>query len=254
MVRPKKHLGQHFLTDRNIARRIISLLNADSCDTILEIGPGKGVLTQFLLERKDKNLRFIEIDRESVEYLRSEFPEISHAIIEEDFLKTEIGNFGEKIAIIGNFPYNISSQIFFKILDHRDKVEEIVCMIQKEVAMRLASGPGNKQYGILSVLLQTWYDISIGFHVSPGSFFPPPAVNSTVLRMKRNSRSEIDCNEKEFRKIIKTAFNQRRKMLSNSLKSILVNLDTEIPYLKKRPEELSVDQFIELCRSFEKKN
>ncbi len=254
MVRPKKHLGQHFLTDRIIAERITGLLDADNCDTIVEIGPGKGVLTRFLLERKDKELKLVEIDPESVEYLSRRFEHISGSIIREDFLKADLGSYGKKIAVIGNFPYNISSQIFFRILEYRDQVDEIVCMLQKEVALRLASGPGNKQYGILSVLLQTWYDISIAFHVGPGSFFPSPEVHSTVIKLRRNGRSAIDCNEKEFKKIIKLAFNQRRKMLSNSLKSILVHLNSDIPYLKKRPEELSVEQFIELCRSIEGEN
>ncbi len=251
MVRPKKQLGQHFLTDRKIARRITDLLTADSCDLIMEIGPGEGVLTQFLLERKEKALMLIEIDSESVRHLQEKHSDISGSIIEQDFLKADIETYGNRIAIIGNFPYNISSQILFKILEHKDRVAEVVCMLQKEVAIRLASGPGNKQYGILSVLLQTWYDVSIAFHVGPGAFFPSPEVHSTVMTLKRNGRTSIDCNEKLYKQIIKTAFNQRRKMLSNSLKSILVNLDAEVPYLKKRPEELSVNQFIELCRSVE---
>ncbi len=251
MVRPKKHLGQHFLTDRKIAKRITDLLNAHDCDLILEIGPGEGVLSQFLADRKEKKLKLIEIDPESVQYLREKYGELSDSIVEEDFLTSDIGNYGNKIALIGNFPYNISSQILFKVLDYKDQVEEVVCMLQKEVAVRLASGPGNKQYGILSVLLQTWYDVSIAFHVGPGAFFPPPEVHSTVMRLKRNSRRSMECNHELYKKIIKTSFNQRRKMLRNSLKSILVNLDAEVPYLKKRPEELSVEQFIELCRSVE---
>lgn len=251
MVRPKKHLGQHFLTDRKIARRITELLNADNCDLILEIGPGEGVLTQFLVDRKEKKLMLIEIDPESVRHLHEKYSDISGSIAEADFLKADIETYGNRIAIIGNFPYNISSQILFKILEHKDQVEEVVCMLQKEVAIRLASVPGNKQYGILSVLLQTWYNVSLAFHVGPGAFFPPPEVHSTVLTLRRNSRKGIDCNEKLYKQIIKTAFNQRRKMLSNSLKSILLNLDAEVPYLKKRPEELSVEQFIELCRSVE---
>ena len=251
MVRPKKHLGQHFLTDRKIARRITDLLTADHCDLILEIGPGEGVLTQFLLERKEKKVMLVEIDPESGRHLKEKYIDISGSIAEQDFLKADIESFGRRIAIIGNFPYNISPQILFKVLEHKDRVEEVVCVLQKEVAIRLASGPGNKQYGILSVLLQTWYDVSIAFHVGPGAFFPQPEVHSTVMTLKRNDRKVIECNEKLYKQIIKTAFNQRRKMLSNSLKSILVNLDAEVPYLKKRPEELSVDQFIELCRSVE---
>lgn len=253
MVRPKKHLGQHFLTDRKIAKRITDLLKADNCDLILEIGPGKGVLTEFLMDRKGKKLKLVEIDPESVMYLHEKYGDISDSIAEEDFLKADIGTYGKRISIIGNFPYNISSQILFKTLEYKNQVEEIVCMLQKEVAIRLASGPGNKQYGILSVLLQTWYDVSIAFHVGPGAFFPPPEVHSTVITIRRNSRRTIDCSEELYKRIIKTAFNQRRKMLSNSLKSILVNLDTEVPYLKKRPEQLSVEQFIELCRYVERK-
>jgi 16S rRNA (adenine1518-N6/adenine1519-N6)-dimethyltransferase len=254
MVRPKKHLGQHFLTDRNIASRITALLDAESCDTILEIGPGKGVLTEFLLPRKDKKLFFIEIDPESIDFLKDLYPGIEASIIQGDFLKTDFNDLGNKLAVIGNFPYNISSQIFFRILDHKDQVDEVVCMIQKEVALRIASPPGNKQYGILSVLLQTWYDISIEMQVKPGAFFPPPEVHSTVIKLIRNKRKSLQCNEKLFRRVIKMAFNQRRKILSNSLKSILLNLDNEIPFMKKRPEELSVEQFIELCSSLEANN
>ncbi len=254
MVHPKKHLGQHFLTDKNIAEKIVRLLDAGKCDTIVEVGPGKGVLTQFLIKRTDKKIILVEIDEESVSFLRSEYPGMEGNILAADFLTTDINSLGKKISIIGNFPYNISSQIFFHILDHRDKVDEIVCMIQKEVAHRLASGPGNKQYGILSVLLQTWYDIHMEFQVKPGAFFPPPAVNSSVITLRRNSREKLIIDEKKYRRIIKMAFNQRRKVMNNSLKSILVNLNFEIPYLKQRPEELSVEQFIELCSAIEGHN
>jgi len=254
MIRPKKYLGQHFLTDRNIAERITHLLKAENSDTIVEIGPGKGVLTEFLLSRKGKKLILIEIDPESVEYLKHNFKDLDDCIIEGDFLNIDLGTLGRKIAVIGNFPYNISSQIFFRILEYRDHVGEIVCMLQKEVALRLASGPGTKQYGILSVLLQTWYDISLEFHVKPGAFFPPPEVNSTVIRLTRNSRKDLPCDYRKFAGIIKMAFNQRRKVLSNSLKSILLNLDAEIPFLRNRPEELTAEQFITLCICLESKN
>lgn len=254
MVRPKKHLGQHFLTDRNIATRIVGLLDGSDCDTIVEIGPGKGILTRHLIENKEKNLKLIEIDTESVEYLRNAFPDHKDSVIEADFLRTELAGLGNKLAIIGNFPYNISSQIFFRILDNVDRVEEVVCMLQKEVALRLASGPGNKQYGILSVLLQAWYDIKVELHVKPGAFFPPPDVHSTVIRLVRNQRQSLECDKGKFNQLVKLAFNQRRKILSNSLKSILLNLDSEIPYLKYRPEQLSVEQFIELCSAIENTN
>ncbi|MGC9341864.1 MAG: 16S rRNA (adenine(1518)-N(6)/adenine(1519)-N(6))-dimethyltransferase RsmA [Bacteroidales bacterium] len=247
-------MGQHFLTDRNIAERITELLKAHGSDVIIEIGPGKGILTQFLKERKDKELILIEIDNESVDYLEDVYPELKGSIISGDFLKEDISKLGRQISIIGNFPYNISSQIFFKVLENVDIVNEVTGMLQKEVALRLASGPGSKQYGILSVLLQTWYDISIEFHVKPGSFYPPPEVNSSVIRLTRNQRKELPCSRKKYKSIIKTAFNQRRKIMGNSLKSILVNLDGEIPYLSKRPEQLSVEEFIELCLAIENTN
>lgn len=254
MVRPKKYLGQHFLTDRKIAEKITGRLKADACDVIVEIGPGKGVLTRYLKERKDKKLVLIEIDNESVDYLFDHYPDLKNSIILADFLKVDISKLGKNIAIIGNFPYNISSQIFFKILENVNIVHEVTGMLQKEVAQRLASPPGSRQYGILSVLLQTWYDISIEFHVKPGAFFPPPEVHSTVIRLIRNKRKELPCDSKRYKSIIKTAFNQRRKILGNSLKSILVNLDVEIPYLTKRPEQLSVEEFIELCSTIENIN
>jgi 16S rRNA (adenine1518-N6/adenine1519-N6)-dimethyltransferase len=176
MVRPKKHLGQHFLTDRNIASQIAGSLKAAGASCILEIGPGKGVLTQFLMQRNDVPLKLIEIDRESVVYLKENWPQLEKDIKEGDFLQEDLNGYGNRLAIIGNFPYNISSQIFFRILDYRESVPEVVCMIQKEVAERIASPPGSKKYGILSVFLQTWYTIDILFHVNPGAFLPPPKV------------------------------------------------------------------------------
>ncbi len=251
MVRPKKHLGQHFLTDPGIAARITGSLRPGNTGTVIEVGPGKGVLTRTLVEMQDVDLYLVEIDREAVEYLHGEYPRLRERLIEGDFLRQDLTRFGNRIAIIGNFPYNISSQIFFKILDNREIVPEVVCMIQKEVAERIASPPGSRQYGILSVFLQTWYTISYLFTVNPGSFFPPPRVRSAVIRLERNNRMEIGCSEEMFRKVVKTAFNQRRKMLRNSLSSFFVNLDREDPVLKKRPEELGVEAFLELTARIE---
>jgi len=251
MVRPKKHLGQHFLTDPSIAGRIVDALHVPSGDTVLEIGPGTGILTGTLLE-KDIRLLPVEIDPESVIFLKQKWPALESRIIEEDFLQMNInahvdGNFH----IIGNFPYNISSQIFFRVLDYRQQVPTVVCMIQKEVAMRIASPPGSKEYGILSVLLQAFYDIEYLFTVKPGSFFPPPRVTSGVIRLTRNNTRSLPCNEKLFFKVVKSTFNQRRKMISNSIKSILLNLDSDCKLLQKRPEQLAVPEFIELTNWLE---
>ncbi len=251
MVRPKKNLGQHFLTDPGIARRITGSLQLRQVETVLEVGPGKGVLTQFLAEQEDLDFYQVEIDTEAVEYLHQHYPGLGNHLITGDFLKIDLNRFGKKFAVIGNFPYNISSQIFFKILENRELVPEVVCMIQKEVAERLVSGPGSKRYGILSVFLQVWYDVTYLFTVNPGSFFPPPKVKSSVIRLERNARSKLECSEVLFRQVIKMAFNQRRKMMRNSLASLLLNLDREDPILKKRPEELSVENFIELTARIE---
>ena len=249
MVRPKKHLGQHFLTDPDIAKRIVSSLKQPSNGVVVEIGPGKGILTQFLISRNIKRLIPIEIDRESYEYLKQEFPVLKEELLLEDFLKFDLAKLNEgSIQIIGNFPYNISSQIFFRVLHYRHMVNEVVCMLQKEVADRLASPPGSKQYGILSVLLQAYYDIDYLFTVKPGSFFPPPKVNSGVIRLTRNNTEQLDCNEALFFRIVKTAFNQRRKTLRNSLKTILLNLHVESETLSKRPEQMSVAEFIKLTK------
>ena len=215
-VRAKKALGQHFLTDQDIARRIVGALQGSP---VLEVGPGMGVLTQYL---DNTNLKVIEIDKESVVYLRKHFPELGDGLIEGDFLKMDLGNvFPGQFSIIGNFPYNISSQIFFKIIDNRDLVPEVVCMIQKEVAERIAEKPGTKTYGILSVFLQAWYDIEYLFTVGSGAFNPPPKVQSAVIRLTRNSRTSLSCDEKLFKTVVKTAFGQRRKTLRNSLKPLL---------------------------------
>lgn len=248
VVRPKKSLGQHFLTDQNIARKIVDSLGNEIPD-VLEIGPGTGVLTQYLLLRNEINLHVIEIDRESVAYLKQHFPQLIN-IYEEDFLKAGIENrFSEKFNIIGNFPYNISSQIFFRILTVRNRVPEVVGMVQKEVAERIASKHGTKNYGILSVLLQAFYNIEYLFTVSEHVFLPPPKVKSAVIRLKRNNVESLPCDEKLFTSVVKAAFNQRRKMLRNSLRSIC----EEVPekFAEKRPEQLSVSDFIEITQLIE---
>ena len=248
VVRPKKNLGQHFLTDQNIARKIVDSLGTEIPD-VLEIGPGTGVLTQYLLQRNEINLHVIEIDRESVAYLKQHFPQLIN-IYEEDFLKAGIENrFSERFNIIGNFPYNISSQIFFRILTVRNRVPEVVGMVQKEVAERIASKHGTKSYGILSVLLQAFYNIEYLFTVGEYVFLPPPKVKSAVIRLKRNSVESLPCDEKLFTSVVKAAFNQRRKMLRNSLR----NICGEVPekFAEKRPEQLSVSDFIEITQLIE---
>jgi len=248
MVRPKKHLGQHFLTDPAIAQRIVDAMRSLPEETIIEVGPGTGVLTEWLLE---KNLPFIpvEIDSESVAHLIARWPQLEGILMEGDFLKLDLDQFPGKINhIIGNFPYNISSQIFFKVLENRQRIDSVVCMLQKEVAQRIASPHGTKNYGILSVLLQAYYNIEYLFSVKPGSFFPPPKVTSGVIRMKRNERKALPCDENLFRRVVKAVFNQRRKMIRNSIQSILLNLDSDFELLSKRPEQLDVQQFIELTQ------
>lgn len=247
-VRAKKHLGQHFLKDTRTAAAIAEALTGHGeYPRVLEIGPGMGVLTRFLLEDERFETWVIEIDTESVDYLNEHYPALHGRILEGDFLRWRPDVMGSPYAIIGNFPYNISSQIFFRVLELRDDVPEVVCMLQKEVAQRIASPPGNKDYGILSVLLQAYYDIEYLFTVAPGLFSPPPKVQSGVIRLKRNSVKTLHCDEKLFFSIVKTAFNQRRKMLRNALKP----LGWEIPeneYLDKRAEQLSVSDFEELTR------
>lgn len=253
-VRAKKHLGQHFLTDLGVSQRIADTIDQSSEKNVLEIGPGMGVLTQFLLN-KDKNLQVIEIDTESVVYLKENFREkLEGRIIEGDFLKFNIDELfsGESFALIGNYPYNISSQIFFRVLDNRERIPFVSGMIQKEVAKRLASGPGNKDYGILSVLLQAYYDIEYLFTVPPGVFNPPPKVDSAVISMKRNGVKTLSCDEKLFKTVVKTAFNQRRKTLRNSLKPMMrEGMDTSDTVWNKRPEQLSVADFVELTKRFQ---
>ncbi len=248
-------MGQHFLKDKNIALRIVdSLVLSKSVNHVVEIGPGTGVLTQYLLTNPDIDLKVVEIDRESVAYLADHYPALKDRIISGDFLELEIEKeFSKNLIIIGNFPYNISSQIFFRILDHRNQVSQVVCMIQKEVADRIVEKEGSKTYGILSVLLQTFYDIEYLFKVPPGVFFPPPKVMSAVIRLVRNMREKLDCDEVLYRKVVKQAFQTRRKTLRNALKSL--NLPASIYMLDmmdKRAEQLSVEQFIFLTKEIEK--
>lgn len=253
-VRAKKALGQHFLVDQAVAKSIVAALGADSpVRDVLEIGPGMGVLTQYLLERGDIDLRMVEIDSESVEYLLTHFAGMQGKLFEGDYLRLDMARFFPgPYRIIGNFPYNISSQIFFKILEDRDRVPEVVCMIQKEVADRIAEGPGSKVYGILSVLLQAWYDIEPVLSVGPGAFAPPPKVKSAVIRLRRNARTELGCDEKLFKTVVKTAFNQRRKTLRNALKPLLpTGFDTSDPLFDLRAERLSVEDFVQLTNQLE---
>ena len=246
-VRAKKALGQHFLTDRKVARAIVDSLSGGL--PALEVGPGMGVLSQYLLQRDDIDLRLVEIDSESVAYLLTHFPDIQGKLIEADFLKLSLDElFPEKFNIIGNFPYNISSQIFFKILDHKDSIPEVVCMIQKEVAERIAEPPGSKTYGILSVLLQAWYDIEYLFTVDEHVFNPPPKVKSGVVRLMRNDVTDLGVDERMFKRLVKLSFGQRRKMLRSSLKSVFMADPSvmERDVFRQRPEQLGVEDFIAL--------
>lgn len=247
-VRAKKALGQHFLTDQRIAKAIVDALGEGARD-VLEVGPGMGVLTQYLLERPDIDLKMVEVDGESVQYLMRHFPGLEGKLLEADYLKLNIRKiFPGPYRVIGNFPYNISSQIFFKILEDKDLVPEVVCMIQKEVADRIAEPPGTKTYGILSVLLQAWYDIEYVLSVGPGAFNPPPKVNSAVIRLRRNSRTELGCDEALFKQVVKTAFNQRRKTLRNALKPLIKEgTDTSDPVFDLRAEKLGVEDFVRLA-------
>ena len=268
LVRPKKSLGQHFLVDLNIAKNIVNSLSGEH-DIVIEVGAGMGVLTQFLIENQLDKLQVVEIDSESVEFLKNKFPQLEGHLVHGDFLKQDLTSFRAQrseveksstngsvvshldVAVIGNFPYNISSQIFFRILQYRDCVSECVCMIQKEVAERIATGPGSKTYGILSVLLQAWYDIEYLFTVHENVFNPPPKVKSAVIRLKRNNVNELGCDEKIFVTVVKQAFNQRRKTLRNSLRSLIPTeiIDNEI--FNKRPEQLSVAEFVELVKKLQ---
>jgi 16S rRNA (adenine1518-N6/adenine1519-N6)-dimethyltransferase len=251
-VRAKKYLGQHFLKDMDVARRIADSLTLDGPTSVLEIGPGMGVLTQFLLENPLIDLTAVELDSESVVYLHEHYPNLT--VIEADFLKMDLkSHFSDKFCIIGNFPYNISSQIFFKMLDNKDSIPCLAGMIQKEVAERIAAPAGSKTYGILSVLMQAYYKIEYLFTVHEHVFDPPPKVKSAVIRFTRNDVSKIDCNEKLFKTVVKTAFNQRRKTLRNSLKPLGIKDDVMFadPIFDKRPEQLDVAAFIDLTKRIE---
>lgn len=255
VVKPKKFLGQHFLRDLDIADRIADTV--DSCPElpVLEVGPGTGVLTQFLLQKK-RPLKVVEVDFESVAYLRKHFPRLENDIIEDDFLQMKLDRLfdGAPFVLTGNYPYNISSQIFFKMLENKERIPCCTGMIQKEVAERIAAAPGKKAYGILSVLIQAFYKVEYLFTVSEYVFDPPPKVKSAVIRMTRNEVERLDCDEKLFKQVVKTTFNQRRKTLRNSIKPIL-GKDcplTSKPLFDKRPEQLSVQDFIELTNDVEK--
>ncbi|MGB3616721.1 MAG: 16S rRNA (adenine(1518)-N(6)/adenine(1519)-N(6))-dimethyltransferase RsmA [Catalinimonas sp.] len=252
-VRPKKHLGQHFLHDERTAERIVGQLTGHgNWQQVLEVGPGTGVLTKYLAERPEP-LWLIEVDEESVAYLRTHYPALEPRLHHADFLHTDLREVfaGGPTALIGNFPYNISSQIFFKVLEHRQHFPEVVGMLQREVAQRLAAGPGSKTYGILSVLLQAFYDVEYCFTVSEGVFRPPPKVKSGVLRLRRNDRAHLPCNERRFFQVVKMAFNQRRKTLRNALKPMLPKDRPPPEGLERRAEQLSVEAFIDLTLALE---
>lgn len=263
LVKPKKFLGQHFLTDLGIARDIADTVDACPDIPVLEVGPGMGVMTQFLVQ-KPRTVKVVEIDYESVSFLREKFPSLEENIIEDDFLKMHLENVFQRQSFVltGNYPYNISSQIFFKMLDYKNLIPCCTGMIQKEVAERIAAAPGNKSYGILSVLIQAWYSVEYLFTVHEHVFNPPPKVKSAVIRMTRNSTTSLGCDEQLFKRLVKTTFNQRRKTLRNNIRPLLGELDTQCakeglpipdhttllqdPIFNQRPEQLSVQQFIAL--------
>ncbi len=257
-VKPKKNLGQHFLTDLNIAQRIADTVDACPTIPILEVGPGMGVLTQYLMQ-KSRELKVVEIDSESVTYLNEHFSVMKENIIREDFLRMDLSKVfdGRQFVLTGNYPYDISSQIFFKMLDYKDIIPCCTGMIQREMAQRIASEPGRKAYGIISVLIQAWYNVEYLFTVDENVFNPPPKVKSAVIRMTRNQVTDLGCNEKLFKRLVKTVFNQRRKMLRVSFRQMFhkdqINkefISQEI--MTKRPEQLSVDQFVDLTNQVEK--
>ena len=251
MIRPKKHLGQHFLHDENIARKIIASVPVEPL-LLLEIGPGTGMLSKYLLEDNSHDTFFLEVDREASEYLPKRFPSIIPRLISADFLKYPLQSFPgpgrtlEPLTLLGNFPYNISSQILFKAMENRHRVRSIVGMFQKEVALRIIEKPGSKTYGILSVLVQAFYDTEYLFTVNESVFTPPPNVKSAVIRLTRNNRENLGCDEKLFFRVVKTAFNQRRKTLHNALKPLSAGImdEASLPFLTKRAEQLSVEDFI----------
>ena len=254
-VKPKKFLGQHFLIDLQIAKKIADTVDACPSIPVLEVGPGMGVLTQYLMQ-KDRPLKVVEIDRESVPYLQEHFPALKDSIIEADFLQLDLRQVfdGQPFVLTGNYPYNISSQIFFHMLKHKDLIPCCTGMIQKEVAERIAAKPGSKAYGVLSIMIQAWYDVEYLFTVNENVFNPPPKVKSAVIRMKRNNSEHLGCDENLFRRIVKTEFTMCRKMMRNGMKQILPKdcplLDDEI--FNKRPEQLSVAEYVELTNRVEK--
>lgn len=246
-VRAKKSLGQHFLKDVSIALQVAESLYADGCDSVLEIGPGTGILTRPLMMRGFRDFRVVEIDRESVAYLRHNFPGLN--IIEGDFLKLDIDKiFRGTIAVTGNFPYNISAPILFRMLEHRDRIKELTGMFQREVAQRICAGPGSKTYGILSVLIQAFYTAEYLFTVPEHLFFPPPKVKSGVIRLIRNDTLSLECDEDLFFRVVKTCFNQRRKIIRNSLGSVFSLREEHNQLFQLRPEQLTVQQFVSLTR------
>jgi len=248
-VRAKKHLGQHFLKDKGICEKIaMQLTNHGGCKNVVEIGPGMGALSEFLINRGDLNLWLLDVDNESIDFLKQAYPQLTDRIILADFLridlKTLMGN--EPFCVVGNFPYNISTQILFKCLEYRNQIPEIMGMFQKEVAVRISEKPGSKEYGITSVLFQAFYDIHYCFTVDEHVFIPPPKVKSGVIRCTRNNRENLGCDEKLFFRVVKMAFNQRRKTLRNSLKQLLAGNELPEEFTNQRPEKLSVEQFIDL--------
>ena len=258
-VRPKKNLGQHFLTDLSIAKRIADTVDACPDLPVLEVGPGMGVMTQYLVE-KPRPLRVVEIDRESVAYLNEHFARLRDNIIGDDFLRMDLRTLfdGQQFVLTGNYPYDISSQIFFKMLDNRDLIPCCTGMIQREVALRIASAPGSKEYGILSVLIQAWYSVEYLFTVEPDVFNPPPKVQSAVIRMTRNEVQQLGCDEQLFKRVVKATFNQRRKMLRVSLRQIFDAAHPASPeffendLMTRRPEQLTIEEFVELTNLVEK--
>jgi 16S rRNA (adenine1518-N6/adenine1519-N6)-dimethyltransferase len=245
-LKAKKFLGQHFLNNQDIASKIVDSLTALDEDYVIEVGPGMGILSQFL-EKRYKYCYYVEIDTDAIDYLNNKFPHLTNQIIHDDFLKINVEDIYEgKLFLIGNFPYNISSQILFKVLENKDKIIEIVGMFQKEVAERVISNPGSRVYGILSVFIQAYYNTEKIMDIGPEFFSPPPKVNSTVIRLIRNSTATLDCDERLFYKVVKSTFNQRRKMIRNSIKLLGVADDFKSEYLTTRPEQLGVAQFVEL--------
>lgn len=257
LVRPKKNLGQHFLIDLSIAKSIADTVDACPDLPVLEVGPGMGVLTQYLIE-KPRPVKVVEIDSESVEYLHANYPQLSDNILGEDFLRMDLNKVfdGKQFVLTGNYPYDISSQIFFKMLDNKDLIPCCTGMIQREVAQRMASEPGTKAYGILSVLIQAWYNVGYLFTVDENVFNPPPKVKSAVIRMTRNETTDLGCDEKLFKQVVKTTFNQRRKMLRVSLRQIFAGKPTTDDFfardiMTKRPEQLTIAQFVDLTNQIE---